>query len=300
MHLSGITVPLVTPLSGRDTLDHDALERLLEHIIAGGVSAVFILGTTGEGPNLDYRLRGELVRATTGIVTNRIPVLVSVTDTAYVESIHLGRLAADAGASALVFAAPYYFPFTQEELATYSHRLIRELPLPVMVYNMPSMSKVGFSMETLRALQEEPNLAGVKDSGGDLDYYSGVCSLAKARPDWTVLIGPEAFLIQSVQLGGHGGVNGGANLFPKLFVDAYNQAVKGNDKACDALQQQIESLGRMYAAGYGSSKYISTTKYALSRLGLCDGTLTEPFDCLPVEARRHVDNVLESFSSNPS
>ena len=108
--LRGIIPPMITPLSGRDALDHAGLDRLIEHMIDGGIHGLFILGTTGEGPSLSYRLRCELIDRTCTQVAGRIPVLVAVTDTSFVESVNLANHAADAGAAAAVFSAPYYFP----------------------------------------------------------------------------------------------------------------------------------------------------------------------------------------------
>src|SRR5580693_5577452 len=108
--LTGIVPPMVTPLRGRDELDLLGLERLVEHILSGGVSGLFILGTTGEGPSLSYQLRRELIRRVCKQVNHRVPILVGITDTAFVESVNLARSAADYGAAAVVLAPPYYLP----------------------------------------------------------------------------------------------------------------------------------------------------------------------------------------------
>ena len=81
----GIIPPMVTPLNGPDTLDHEGLERLIEHLIGGGVHGLFILGTTGEGPSLGYRLRREVIDLTCKQVDGRVPVLSGITDTSFVE-----------------------------------------------------------------------------------------------------------------------------------------------------------------------------------------------------------------------
>ena len=119
LQLSGIIPPLVTPLTARDELDHNGLARLLDHVMDGGVSGVFILGTTGEAPSLSYRLRRELISTVARHVNGRIPVLVGVTDTAFVESVDLAKHACDAGADAVVLTTPYYFPAGQTELTSY-------------------------------------------------------------------------------------------------------------------------------------------------------------------------------------
>src|SRR6266496_1108869 len=113
--LTGILPPVVTPLLERDQLDVAGLARLLEHILAGGVSGLFILGTTGEGPSLSYRLRRELVERVCRQVRRRVPVLVGITDTAFVESVSVAQASAGAGADAVVLAPPYYLPEAQPE-----------------------------------------------------------------------------------------------------------------------------------------------------------------------------------------
>src|ERR1041385_5174441 len=142
--LSGIVPPIVTPLRGRDEPEAAGLERLLEHIIAGGVSGLFILGTTGEGPSLSYRLRREFIERVCRQVNGRVAVLVGITDTAFMESLHLARHAAQWGADAVVAAPPYYLPEAQPELLEWIQHLVPELPLPLFLYNMPSLTKVSF------------------------------------------------------------------------------------------------------------------------------------------------------------
>src|SRR5438067_11401603 len=108
--LQGIIPPLITPLKGWDELDLAGLERLVEHVIAGGVQGVFILGTTGEGPGLSYRLRRELIERVCRQARERVPILVGITDTSYVEALGLACHAAYCGAQAVVASAPYYMP----------------------------------------------------------------------------------------------------------------------------------------------------------------------------------------------
>jgi dihydrodipicolinate synthase/N-acetylneuraminate lyase len=106
---SGVIPPLVTPLLDRDTLDDEGLQRLVERAIAGGVSGLFILGSTGEAPSLSYRLRRQLITRVCELVKRRVPVLVGITDTSLAEAVGLARHAAEAGADAVVSSSPYYF-----------------------------------------------------------------------------------------------------------------------------------------------------------------------------------------------
>ncbi len=296
MMLKGIIPPLITPLLGRDRLDVEGLERLVEHMIEGGIHGLFALGSTGEGPNLSYGLRAELVQRLCQIVKGRVPILVSVTDTAFEESLQMSQVASEAGADAVVLATPYYFPAGQTELIQYVEHIVAELALPTVLYNIPSLTKVWFEVETLKTLAAQERILGVKDSSDDLEYYSELCGLRSLRPDWSFLIGPEDKLIRSISLGGNGGVNGGANLFPRLFVDAYNAAVSKDSVRSSQLQRKIEALGEIYTIGHYASRFIKGTKCAASLLGLCDDFMAEPFNRFYPEDRAKVAAILEKLN----
>lgn len=276
--LRGIVPPMITPLHDRDMLDRDGLEKVVEHILEGGVSGLFILGTTGEGPSLGYRLRRELIEHTCRLVKGRVPVLVGITDTAFVESVQIARSAAEAGAAAVVLAPPYYVPEGQPELREYIEHLLPELPLPVFLYNMPPLTKVAFEIDTVRWAMDQPQITGMKDSSGNMIYFSQLLGLAKARPDWTVLVGPEELLGESVLLGGHGGVNGGANIFPRLYVELHQAAAAGDLQRVRQLHALVMQVAqRLYTVGRHPSAVIKGIKCAVSCLGLAGDFMAEPF-----------------------
>lgn len=291
--LSGIVPPLVTPLVARDQLDVDGLGRLVEHVLSGGVSGVFVLGTTGEAPSLSYRLRREMIERSVEFVAGRVPVLVGVTDTAFVESVALAEYAAECGADAAVLTTPYYFPAGQTELTSYVEQIVPELPLPLVLYNMPGLTKVWFEIETLQRLATLPSIIGVKDSSGDLDYFARVCRLKDVRPDWSVLLGPEAMLDEAIRLGGDGGVCGGANFAPRVFVECYEALRDGVDTAARERHAEIVALQKIYEVGKYASRYIKATKSALSIMGVCGDLPADPFHPFLAPERAKVAAILE-------
>jgi 4-hydroxy-tetrahydrodipicolinate synthase len=294
--LRGIVPPLVTPLRDRDALDLDGLQRLVEHVIGGGVSGLFILGTTGEAPSLSYRLRRELIDRVCQLTAGRVPVLVGITDTSFIESVQLARHSADAGAAAVVLSTPYYFPAGQTELTGYIEHLVAELPLPLVLYNMPSLTKVWFEIDTLRKLASLDRIIGIKDSSGDLDYFARLMSLREVRPDWSIMIGPEAMLPEAIRLGGDGGVAGGANVFPRLFVNCFEAAIANDEARLTKLRQTINDLQKIYEIGKYASRFIKATKCALSLRGICDDFMAEPFHRFHAPERERVRQILDSLN----
>lgn len=278
IQLKGIIPPVVTPLESRDELDIPGLERLIEHILAGGVHGLFILGTTGEAPGLSYRLRKELIERTCRQVAGRVPVAVGITDTSFVESVNLAKFSADNGADAVVLAPPYYFPAGQAELLEYLQHLVPELPLPLMLYNMPSHTKLMFDPDTVRKAMEIPGIVGLKDSSANMVYFHRLQLFLKERPDFTLLVGPEELLGETVLLGGHGGVCGGANLFPRLYVDLYEAAVAGDRSRVEELHSLVMQISAtIYSIGRYGSSFLKGIKCALALEGICSDFLAEPF-----------------------
>lgn len=293
LRLRGIVPPLVTPLSARDCLDREGLQRLLDHVIEGGVAGVFILGTTGEAPSLSYRLRREMIAESVRIVAGRVPVLVGVTDTAFVESVHLAKHAADCGADAAVLTTPYYFPAGQTELTRYVENIAPLIPLPMMLYNMPGLTKVWFEIETLKRLTQIDSIIGLKDSSGDLDFFTAVCKLKAVRPDWSVLIGPEEKLREAMEAGGDGGVNGGANVIPRTFVDYFQAIVADNRTEMAKIHERIVTFGQIYDIGKYASRHIKATKSALSLIEICEDLPADPFNRFLDPERGRVAEILQ-------
>jgi len=276
--LKGIIPPLITPLLDNETIDNKGLERLLEHIIKGGVHGIFILGTTGEFASLSYKLRREMINHTCKIVNRRLPVMVGISDSSFTESLNLARVAAECGADAVVLTPPYYYAPGQPELLEYLKRIMKQMPLPLYIYNMPVHTKVIFEPATVRDASTIPGIIGMKDSSSNLAYFKQIQFALRDRPDFTFLVGPEEFMSEFVLTGGHGGVNGGANMFPKLYVQLYNASVARDFDTIGKLQQKVMQISTtIYKVGHHGSSYLKGLKCSLSVMGICDDFMAEPF-----------------------
>jgi len=290
--LRGVITPLITPLADRDTLDEAGLERLLAHVIGGGVDGLFLLGTTGEAAALSAALRRELVRRVIRFVEGRLPILVGISDNSVVESLRLARDAAELGANAVVATSPSFLPMEQPELVHYIRLIERESPLPVVLYNMPRLTSHWLTVDTIRQVMQLPNIIGLKDSSGDMAYFTEVRGLLAERPDWSLMTGPETLLADVIKLGAHGCVGGGSNLWPQLLADIYHAALRGDQERVDVLQRLLQEMGTIYQFGTYSTGVIRGLKCALEMLGICNGRMAEPFEACDAAQRKVIERQL--------
>lgn len=306
--LSGIIPPLVTPLRDNDsqrggdgtsgtTVDIESLERLIEHLIDGGVHGLFILGTTGEEQSLSYDIRKQMIKESCRINRGRLPLLACISDTSIVESIRLANVAADCGADGVVSAPPYYFATGQPELAQFYEELVPQLPLPVFLYNMPSHVKVSFAPDTVRRIAQNPQVVGFKDSSANAVYFQSVMYKMQEREDFAMLVGPEEITGECVLLGAHGGINGGANMFPELYVAMYEAARNGHLQQVRRLQQYIMQISTtIYTVGQHGSSYLKGLKCALSLLGIInDDFVASPFYKFDAPEREKIRQALAAL-----
>ena len=288
---------MVTPLKGQDELDITGLEKLINHMINGGIHGLFVLGTTGEAQSLSYHLRYSLAELAIKFVGGRIPVLVGVSDTSYVESLNLAKHAEQCGASAVVATPPYYYTPNQQELTNYYLSLAENSPLPLFLYNMPSHTKVNISVETVLNLSDHENIIGLKDSSGNLLYFQEVVRALKRKEKFSILIGPEEMLMQSILTGGNGGVNGGANMFPKLYVKMYEAAINREIDLMAELQEIILKISsNIYTIGHSGGGYLPGLKTALSYLGICKNVMALPYAAYGSNEKRLIQEKLDSMN----
>ncbi len=294
--IQGIVPPMVTPLLDAKTLDEKGAERIVARMIDAGVAGIFVLGTTGESQSLPMRLRFDFVSLVAKCIAGRVPLLVGVTETSLEDSLALAEHARSCGAAAVVAAAPYYFPANQKELIDWYTSLADACPLPVFLYNMPSKVKVFLNVSTVVALSKHPNIVGVKDSSGNQSYFQSLL-YHFAGTDFAVYMGPEEQMIAAVLCGGDGGVSGGANLFPELFVKAYKAAAAGDVQEARRLQKRIMHLSdSLYGLEPGSdASFVKAIKCSLELKGIASGYLPLPYKAFEGEQVKKVKEVLETL-----
>lgn len=282
---------MITPLNSDGSLDIVSVEKLIEHLISGGVHGIFILGTTGEFSGLSYQTRRELITQTCAFVAGRVPILVGVTDVSLEESIALADYSANAGAYAVVVAPPFYMNIDQQELCVYFEQLADAISLPMFLYNMPSHTKLTIDLDSVMKLAAHERIIGLKDSSAHGVYFQALCHAFREQQEFILMVGPEEMMAETVLMGSHGGVCGGANLYPGLYVALYEAAVNRDFEKVKIYQACVMEISqKIYQVGGYKSSYMKGLKTAMSFAGLCQAQFAPPlypFSELEVEELRN-------------
>jgi dihydrodipicolinate synthase/N-acetylneuraminate lyase len=171
------------------------------------------------------------------------------------------------------------------------------VPLPLVLYNMPGLTKVSFEPDTVRQMLQYEKVIGIKDSSGDLDVAASYVKVVAERPDWTLMTGPEELLANAIKIGVLGGVCGGGNLFPRLFVDLYEAATAKDTAKTEVLHSVVLQLGKtLYGVGQYSTSYMKGIKCALSCLGICDDYMALPLNRFAEKERSVIKLRIEQLS----
>lgn len=276
---TGLIPPMVTPLASPSTLDEASTEKMVRHLLDGGVDGIFLLGTTGEGPHLPYAVREALVRKVCSVVKRNVPVLVSITETDIEDALRFAVKCKRLGASGVVAAPPYYFKLTQDECVAWYLELADRLPLPLVVYDMPAHTDTVIEPVTIAKIAAHPNVAAMKDSSSIIALFNKYrVALEPFKDRFSLFMGPDEAMGEAALLGADGGVCTGANLWPRTFKKMYEAAVRGDVVEVKRLQTiTTTSSYLLYGLGQGQIGFLKGVKAALSEMGLVKNVMTSPF-----------------------
>jgi len=286
---------LITPLTSQLELDQAAFSKLLTHVIDGGVHGLFLLGTTGEAPSLREDVKLNLLVQMQEEVGDKIPWLVGITDTSLGRALDWANKAERHGAHAVVAAPPYYFPANQTALYQFFEQLANESPLPLFLYNIPSNTRNRLDRDTIVSLLQLPNVVGYKDSTADVMHFHWLYQqISEMDQSYPYFLGPEELLLETTLMGASGGVNGGANIFPKLYVRLYEAVQQGEIETAKSLHRRVMLVSRfLYRTGTAVTAGI---KFALAELGIGNGLVSSPQLNLQNEEKERLRTFLREFN----
>ena len=286
--LHGVAVPMVTPVTAAGELDEAGLDRLIDFMLAGGVDGIFVLGTTGEGPSVPNRWRLRLVKRTVDRVGGKALVYAGIGDSCFGDSVEAANEYFQAGADVVVAQPPVYFPLQPNELLAYFKGLLDRLAGPLVIYNIPSTTRVSIPLEVIGQLHGHPKLAGMKDSESDIKRLESLISRFGGQPAFSIFIGVGGFMAQGLKLGADGIVPSVGNLVPKACQELCASAARRDWAAAELQAKRMSAVSALYQEKRTLGQSLAALKAALHWRGICGPHMLSPL--LPL-SQQELDSV---------
>ncbi|HEY9514832.1 MAG TPA: dihydrodipicolinate synthase family protein [Gemmatimonadaceae bacterium] len=291
IQLQGIIGPVVTPFDPETgELAPVAFKANLRSHMAVGLSGVLVAGSTGEAALLDEGERLQLVEWARTVVPDDRILLVGTGAESTRATIARTRAAAERGADAVLVVPPHYFgpAMTPDALATHFCRVADESPVPVLLYNMPKYTHITFEPDLVHELSKHGNIAGMKDSAGDVEHLRGYVGAQSEH--FTVLTGHAGALYAALEMGARGAVLAVSLFAGPLALEVYSAFADGDMARAGRAQTQLQGLNKEIVGTLG----VAGVKAAMDLAGLRGGPTRAPLLALRAKEREHVAQLLSA------
>ena len=236
---TGCGVAIVTPFN-RETVDLNALKRLLDFQLEHKTDAVIVCGTTGEASTMTYRERMRTIEFCVEHISGRIPVIAGSGSNSTEAAISLSRDAERAGADGLLLVTPYYNKASQTGLIRHYQVLADAVNVPIILYNVPSRTGVNIAPESYAELAKHPNIIGTKEASGSFSLIQKTRNLCP--DDFYIWSGNDDETVPICALGGVGVISVVANIAPALMHRLVHLCALNDFKAAGTLQLELKEL----------------------------------------------------------
>ena len=240
----GTGVALVTPFLEDQQVDYPSLERLINHVIAGGVDYLVLLGTTGESATLTSSEKAQVLKASVEYNKGRVPLMLGLGGNATQKLIDEIEQTDIYGVAGILSVSPYYNKPTQEGIIAHYRALADASPVPLVLYNIPGRTMSNMTATTTLALSHHPNIVGIKEASGNLEQCMQIA--ASMPKDFLLLSGDDLLTKPMQSIGGSGVISVLANALPATF----KTLIEGDDASSQQAAYSLLKLnGLMYEEG---------------------------------------------------
>jgi 4-hydroxy-tetrahydrodipicolinate synthase len=277
----GVYPALTTPFRADLSLDVDGYRRLVDAVIGDGVHGLVVNGCTGESWALDAGERATVFRTAVESARGRVRVVAGCSGQTARETLAKVGQAADAGCAIAMISPPWYIMPGPDEILEHYRAILAATPLPVLLYNIPRRTGVGFTVEMVDRLADHPKVIGIKESSKDWGLLSSV--IRRTRDRISVFAGYASFFgLAALCEGAVGYIDSGTPVFGQKSLAFHKAATSGNLEQARALQSDME---RMLAVYFGLGTFPASIKAALDLLGRPGGPTRDPIRPLDAAQR---------------
>ena len=292
----GIIPAMVTPIDAAGRINENALRKLTNHLIDGGVHGLFPVGSQGEFFSLTFEQKKEALRIVADETRSRVPVYAGTGAVTTRDAIETTRMAQDLGVSAVSVITPYFLIPSQKELIAHYTAIAKACPdLPILLYSNPDRTQVPFPTSTVLELAAVDNIVGIKDSSGDMSMTGEYIRLTRGM-NFHVLMGRDTLIYAGLCYGAAGSICATGNVDPRVPVEIYEAFMAGDHKR--ALEAQYRLAPLRIAFGLGTFPVV--IKEALTMIGIDAGPAVPPVGPMTPENREKLRKILAEMGLIPS
>ncbi|HEY3275753.1 MAG TPA: 4-hydroxy-tetrahydrodipicolinate synthase [Syntrophorhabdaceae bacterium] len=226
MNLKGIYTALVTPFAGYE-VDEEALKRLVDFQLEGGVDGIVSCGSTGEAATLSYEEHARVIELTITHVKGKVPVIAGTGSNSTTETIELTESARKMGADGCLLTTPYYNKPTAEGLYRHFKKVAEEVDIPLVLYNIPGRTGINMMPETVARVAQIPNIIGIKEASGSVLQVAEIFRLTGGR--FTIVSGDDNLFLPMMAVGAVGVISVISNALPKELKELYRAFMEEKD-----------------------------------------------------------------------
>lgn len=288
----GMGVALITPFKTDESVDFDALARVVEHLIKNGTDYLVVCGTTAETPTLTENEKYEVTRFVINCNAGRLPIVLGIggnNTRAIVEQ--LGNYDLN-GVDAILSVTPYYNKPSQEGLYQHYAAIAKASPLPIILYNVPGRTGVNMlASTTLRLANDFKNICAIKEASGT---FSQIDDIIKNKPeDFMVISGDDGITFPLITLGAVGVISVIGNAFPREFSRMVRLALEGDYKNARTIHHRFtELIELLFVEGNPAG-----VKSMLALMGLIENKLRLPLVPNTIKTYEKIRMVLKQLVS---
>lgn len=263
----GIFPPVPSIVDAQGELDKVGMARMLEHVIESGADGMLILGSGGEFSQFSSQQRKEIAAFCLHHVNGRVPVLIGIACSGTAETIELGRHAQEHGADGVLVVNPYYAKLSDDARFMHYKRIADALKTPVFLYNFPDLTGQDIGLDIITRLAKEvPNIVGIKDTIDNISHTREIINRVHTfRPDFIIFSGYDEYMLDTLLLGGHGGIPATFNFAPTITRGIYQAFLDNDLEKARYFQQQLAKLSPLYAL---EQPFFGVIKTAIKLSGL--------------------------------
>ncbi|TWT06474.1 dihydrodipicolinate synthase family protein [Planococcus sp. CPCC 101016] len=292
MKFKGIIPPVVTLFDAGGNLDLDLNRRYLELLLQSNIHGILLTGSSGEFTSLTMDERKLYVKEMIKTVDNRVPVLVGIGHTVMKDVLELCAHAEENGADGVLAVSPYYWPLSEDQLFNFYSIIAENTKLPVLLYNIPSLTGQSLSVELVKRLvTTHPNICGIKETVSEISHLRQmIIEVARVKEDFMVFSAFDEHLLPALMIGSAGSINGTAVFVPEISVGLFEDYQQGNLADAEKKHQKLSLLMEIYTL---CPSYFTSMKEAVHQRWFSEKAgHRAPFDVYPSDLSEKVSSLL--------